>query len=794
MRRARAGVGRVGVAAGAWTAVGLAALGRTTVRVAAVGTLVLATSLTGVLAAQPPNTPRDAPSKTPAAAPAAAPDGYSAVAQAAPPDANAVVDQAERLFDPARVRELRITFETPDWQSLLARNHRQGEVDAPARLEVDGRVLERVGVRYKGNTSLDVDGPKKPFNLSIDAFVPGQRLLGYDVVNLNNGWGDPSALREFSAYALLADFMPMPQAAFARVWVNDRYLGAYLMVEQIERSFLETWFPDAGGLLFKADNPVDTQLESSTLEHFATLDAYRRGYELKRAATDEAAAFGRLQDLTRALDASPRQGGIADADFEPAIRELLDVDAALWYLAANNALMNYDSYYAGHNYYLYRGAREGRFALLNWDWNLSFGTFQGWFGGLIAREPPPAPRSEPLDQAERGDRPLTRRLLGVPAYRADYLAHLRTLRDRLLASGALAGLATAGQDRLREAVREERDGLYPFEQFERNLRSEVVEEQRFGDRVVHTVIPGLLDSAEARQAFLSDPALQPDLVTPDLRLAGQGIDPAEPKQGEPVQVAARFEGLDAPVTVELRYRLAGGPERRLPMQASADGVWRAEIPPQLPGSELGYALRAATAEGRVVFFPEANLTRPYRFRVAGLRLPERLGGPLVINELLAANGSNGADAGGDFEDWVELYNRGSEPIDLGAYFLSDRVDLPWAMALPDRRLAPGERLLIWCDNAPEEGPDHAPFRLSRSGERLVLASREAIVDRVDFGPQSEDRSWGRSLDGAVDWRVCDRPTPGRANDCRRRDWPIWLPRLGRGVLSSAAAPGPSRPG
>ena len=43
-------------------------------------------------------------------------------------------------------------------------------------------------------------------------------------------------------------------------------------------------------------------------------------------------------------------------------------------------VISFDSFTStGHNYYLYRDPRDPRFAILNWDWNLSFGTFQTWF-------------------------------------------------------------------------------------------------------------------------------------------------------------------------------------------------------------------------------------------------------------------------------------------------------------------------------------------------------------------------------------------------------------------------------
>ena len=77
------------------------------------------------------------------------------------------------------------------------------------------------------------------------------------------------------------------------------------------------------------------------------------------------------------LDAPESEGGASDADFPDAVRQQLNVDGALWYLAGMNLFTNYDSYYAGHNYYLYQAEEDARFHVLAWDVNEAFGLFPG---------------------------------------------------------------------------------------------------------------------------------------------------------------------------------------------------------------------------------------------------------------------------------------------------------------------------------------------------------------------------------------------------------------------------------
>jgi hypothetical protein len=129
-------------------------------------------------------------------------------------------------------------------------------------------------------------------------------------------------------------------------------------------------------------------------------------------------------------------------------------------------------------------------------------------------------------------------------------------------------------------------------------------------------------------------------------------------------------------------------------------------------------------------------------RTAFLRasLPPAAPSSLVINEVLAVNHDTNRDGADETDDWVEILNRSAEPAPLAGLFLSDDPAEPLRFALPDVVLPPGERLLIWCDNDLEQGPDHASFQLDGDGEAIGLYEEvDGIVrvhDFLRFGPQS----------------------------------------------------------
>ncbi len=80
-------------------------------------------------------------------------------------------------------------------------------------------------------------------------------------------------------------------------------------------------------------------------------------------------------------------------------------------------------------------------------------------------------------------------------------------------------------------------------------------------------------------------------------------------------------------------------------------------------------------------------------------------------------------------------------------------------------LMPREHLLLWADGDEEQGPTHTSFRLSKSGETISLFDKDGatLLDSIQFGPQTQDVSYGRSVDGSDSWQTFPSPTPGQPN-------------------------------
>lgn len=146
-------------------------------------------------------------------------------------------------------------------------------------------------------------------------------------------------------------------------------------------------------------------------------------------------------------------------------------------------------------------------------------------------------------------------------------------------------------------------------------------------------------------------------------------------------------------------------------------------------------------------------------------------GELVINEILTSNQSGLMDEDGENQDWIEIVNRSSTPINLSQWSLSDDPNLPDQWTFPSRTLAPGEYLVVFAsgkDRKSASGTNrfHANFKLSGSGEFLGLYSPgQPRVLVSSFSPeypeQRNDTSFGPDPEGSL--RYFAAPTPGVPN-------------------------------
>ncbi|MDZ7333444.1 MAG: CotH kinase family protein [candidate division KSB1 bacterium] len=147
---------------------------------------------------------------------------------------------------------------------------------------------------------------------------------------------------------------------------------------------------------------------------------------------------------------------------------------------------------------------------------------------------------------------------------------------------------------------------------------------------------------------------------------------------------------------------------------------------------------------------------------------------LFINEFMAENDNCWMDPSDhQFDDWIEIYNGGSSPINLANYFLTDTPFQPTRWPFPNIPIAPGAFLLIWADEDSNATGLHANFKLNKAGEFVglyyQLGTENIAIDTLSFGPQTANISLGRFPDGSFNWRIFAAPTPGAPNRISQDD-------------------------
>ena len=161
---------------------------------------------------------------------------------------------------------------------------------------------------------------------------------------------------------------------------------------------------------------------------------------------------------------------------------------------------------------------------------------------------------------------------------------------------------------------------------------------------------------------------------------------------------------------------------------------------------------------------EQTPTPPLATSTLPLELDVTNSGSVVINELLAKNDTINVDEAEQNDDWLELYNRGSDAVDVSGWTLSDdpQDEEPWA--IPDGTvIASGDFLLIWCDEDEDDGPLHASFKLGAEGEQITLRDASGdVAERLTFGALEADIAWGRLVDGGDDFGQL-APSPASSN-------------------------------
>jgi spore coat protein CotH len=391
--------------------------------------------------------------------------------RAASAQAPVAFDEAdENLFDDTQLLKIEIVFSDPSWESII-----DDETYLEATLIHAGISYPGVGVRLKGNSSLSIPNTaKNPFKVDVNRFNDDQDLFGLTKFVLNNGFMDPTMMREHIAYTMVSAMgVPCSRSNLCRLTIGGVYWGLYTLVEAVNKPMTTRFWEDLDGNRFKCDPHGDLTWQG--------LDqaAYEDDYELD--TNEEENDWSDLINLIDTLNNTPA------ASLQGALEPLFDVDGFLRFLAVSSLLANLDSYQgSGHNCYLLNiDPSIGRFVHIPWDMNEALGCFS-------MNMSPAQLRVMSLDWVG-GSRPLITRILSVSDWSDLFTHRVQRALDTVFRDDWLDAEISRHHTLINAAVQDDPNKLYTYQQYLTNQTSDV----RLGNRWA----PGLRDFTSDRIIF-----------------------------------------------------------------------------------------------------------------------------------------------------------------------------------------------------------------------------------------------------------------------------------------------------
>jgi hypothetical protein len=649
---------------------------------------------------------------------------------------------SQSFYDKSTIQTIEIFFSSPNWDS---------ELDALAAttedylladsVRINGVVYDSVGVKYKGNSSYNPNNNKNPLHIELNYVHGDADYQGFTDIKLQNGYQDPSMIREVLSYAVLEQYMDCPKANFANVYVNGTLRGLYSNAESINKKFLSDKYFSQDGSNFKC-NPMGGAGPgvgiSPDLKWISSdTTAYYNGYELNSTY-----GWTELVNMINVLNNNFAQ-----------IETVLDVDRVMWMLAFNNVLVNLDSYSGAfrQNYYLYNDLND-RWVPTVWDLNMSFAGFPGGTGGG-----PYTPTSlDPFSNSTSLNHPLIVKFLANPMYKRMYMAHLRTIVKEIFESGSYLTTANALRLTINGAVQADPYKFYTYTQFQNSLTTAVT-----GGGPGGSSIPGIQALMDGRVTFFNSNS-DYNLSAPTIVSVNSNT--PSPAYGSIVTFTANCSNE---TSVFMGYRFEHALKfNRVQMfddgmhqdGAAGDHVYGVQL--TLNCYELEYYVYAENSLAGM-FSPQRA---EHEFYSLFTLLPLAPNGSVILNELMSSNDNTAFDANDESNDWIELFNPTANVYGLTGLYLSDDINNLSKWAFPQGSgIQPNEYLIVWADQDSLQYGLHANFKLGSSGETLMLSDGINIYDQVSFPALNVDESFARCPDAGT--FTYTTPTFSAANNC-----------------------------
>lgn len=272
---------------------------------------------------------------------------------------------AHPLFNLSVLPTIRFALSESDYLYLLYPSNAENQSYVPTTMTFEGAVLHKVGLRIKGSSTRK--DQKKGWSVSVDEFLPDQRLFGEKKFGLKTGFedGSPDAFLKAMLFVDMARAVGVPvhRASFARVFINDMFAGLYFLHEDIGKDFVQSRFSedDGSGDYMKLGSHVHLEYFGDDVSYYQTSGKYQQNM-----GSSDWTAFVNLLGFFNQSSPSAFASGIED---------LISVKSFLNYMLVESFLVSSDNMCTGNNFGLYhrtKASKADQWQLIEHDFDQAF--------------------------------------------------------------------------------------------------------------------------------------------------------------------------------------------------------------------------------------------------------------------------------------------------------------------------------------------------------------------------------------------------------------------------------------
>ncbi len=266
-------------------------------------------------------------------------------------------DYSEALFALGVLASVDIKVPADTWQKILSKA--SDKTYYKCSVTINGEQFDNVSIRTKGASSLDdvmlMKSDRYSFTLKLNKHEKGQTYHGLSKLLLNNNIWDATQMKDAIVYDMCRFIgLPAPLTNYARITLNGKLFGYYMMVEPVDKNFCHRNWPDEVSNIYKPYHNLAYTGEDMT--DYADIADFAK---VKGGEASMQRVVAALKSVHEGKD----------------IEEHVDVESITKYMALQTIVVNFDCMTGRNTQNYYLREADGRISLIPWDYNLAWGGY-----------------------------------------------------------------------------------------------------------------------------------------------------------------------------------------------------------------------------------------------------------------------------------------------------------------------------------------------------------------------------------------------------------------------------------